>query len=242
MPRYETADIPHTASTDHRILRRAERDSGLAPPMAADLPVVSFYRDRKTAGEAEGDRDLAVALVKLARRGMASAVRSLRSPRPGLGAALQGPDDLVVAEAKGFALWFEGRGAESLAAFETVLARAPHEEESLVGAASAADLAGQAETALGYWRRAVAANPWAPDYRRELVLLLVKKQAWDEAGPECQAWVRLDPMSTEARTARVQCLLAAGDKDEARAEFARLEALAPANLQELQIRFAKKLR
>jgi hypothetical protein len=49
-------------------------------------------------------------------------------------------------------------------------------------------------------------------------------------------------MSTEARMARVQCLLAAGDKDEARAEFARLEALAPANLQELQIRFGKKLR
>jgi tetratricopeptide (TPR) repeat protein len=242
MPRYGASDIPHTASTDHRILRRAERDSGPTPPEADDLPVVSFYRDRKAAGKAEGERDLAVALVKLARRGMASAVSVLRRPRPALETALQGPDDLLAAEARGFALWFEGRGAESLAAFEAVLARAPNQEEALVGAASAAEAVGQTETALGYWRRAVAANPWAPDYRRGLVLLLVKKQAWDEAGPECQAWVRLDPFSAEARTVRVQCLLAAGDKDEARVEFARIEALDPANLRELQIRFAKKLR
>ena len=42
--------------------------------------------------------------------------------------------------------------------------------------------------------------------------------------------------------ARVQCLLAAGDKAEARAEFARGAALAPSNLPELRIRFEKKLR
>jgi len=70
----------------------------------------------------------------------------------------------------------------------------------------------------------------------------VKQKAWGEAGPECDAWLRLDPFSAEARVARVQFLLAAGKKDEARAEFARVEALAPANLGELQIRFAKKLK
>jgi hypothetical protein len=37
-------------------------------------------------------------------------------------------------------------------------------------------------------------------------------------------------------------LLAAGDKPEARAEFARLELLAPPNLRELQIRFEKRLK
>ena len=49
-------------------------------------------------------------------------------------------------------------------------------------------------------------------------------------------------MSAPARTARVSCLLATGNKQEARAEFARVEALAPANLRELHIRFDKKLK
>jgi DNA-binding SARP family transcriptional activator len=94
---------------------------------------------------------------------------------------------------------------------------------------------------VGYWRRAAAANPWSPEYRRHLVLLLAKKEAWDEARPECEAWVRLDRFSTEARSMRVRCLLAAGNKDEARAEFARIEALAPEDLPELRARFSKKL-
>jgi hypothetical protein len=37
-------------------------------------------------------------------------------------------------------------------------------------------------------------------------------------------------------------LLGAGRKDEARTEFARLEALVPPNIRELQIRFEKKLK
>jgi hypothetical protein len=50
------------------------------------------------------------------------------------------------------------------------------------------------------------------------------------------------PMNTEARAAQVSCGLTLGDKAAARAEFARLEALAPANLRELHIRFGKRLR
>ena len=50
------------------------------------------------------------------------------------------------------------------------------------------------------------------------------------------------PLSADARTTRITCLLAAGHKEEARAEFARLEALAPPNLRELQIRFERQLK
>jgi hypothetical protein len=74
------------------------------------------------------------------------------------------------------------------------------------------------------------------------VLLLVKKKAWAEALPHCQAWVRLDPFSPEGRSAQVLCLLATGNKNEARAEFARLEALAPPNLAELRSRYGDQLR
>ncbi len=245
MPRYGASDIPHTASTDHRILRggkAAPRDDELAAP-AGGLPIVAFYRDRKGAGGGEDERDLGVALVKLTLEGKAPAARVTGPALPLLDAAVRrAPDDLAAGEARGYALGLRSLSAEALAAFEAVLARAPEREASLIGAASMAEALEKTEAALSYWRRAVAANPWAADARRRLALLLVKKRAWDEASAECEAWVRIDPFSAEARASSVVCLLAAGRKDEARAEFARLEALAPENLAELRARFEKKLK
>jgi tetratricopeptide (TPR) repeat protein len=246
MPRYAATDIPHTAATDHRIPRDAKPAAphGNEPPAAgAGLPLAPFYGDRKEADDREVARDLALALVTRARTGETSASRVLGRTLPLLDMALQrDPGDLPAGEARGYALGLLGRWPEALAAFEAVLAQAPERELALVGAASATEALGQKETSLGYWRRAVAANPWAPDYRRRLALLLVKEEAWDEARRECEAWVRLDPFSAEARSTRVLCLLAAGNKEEARAEFARITALAPPNLRELQERFARKLR
>src|SRR5262249_42969212 len=80
-------------------------------------------------------------------------------------------------------------------------ARAPERELALVGAASQAEALGQREAALGYWRRAGAANPWSPGYRQSLVLLLVKQEAWPEARKECEAGLRGEPPSAEGRPA-----------------------------------------
>src|SRR5207247_5463001 len=178
MPPYAASDIVHTASTDHRIPRVAKPVSRAdARPAPRDgFPVVSFYRERKGAGDEEDERDLAVALVTLALRGQASAARVHPRALPMLEAALQrDPEDRVVGEARGFALALQSRPAEALVAFEAVLARVPEREPALVGAASNAEALRQTEAALGYWRQAVAVNPWVPDYRRSLALLLVTK-------------------------------------------------------------------
>jgi hypothetical protein len=245
MPRYGSADIPHTASTDHRILRheKATPQGGAGQPPGDGLPIVAFYHGRKDAADWEQERDRAVALVNLALNGEPAAGRALGRALPALADAVRRDlDDHVAGEAHGHALGLEGRSAEALAAFQAVLARAPDRELALVGAAAMAEALGKSEAAQDYWRRAVRANPWAPDYRRRLALLLVKNETWNEAQRECQAWERLDPFSAEARATRISCLLAAGNKEEARAELARIEALAPPNLHELQIRFARRLK
>jgi tetratricopeptide (TPR) repeat protein len=244
MPRHGSSDIPHTASTDHRILRGGKaapaREAGPIPDDG--FPVVSFYRQRKVACD-EDERDRAVALVNLALVGDAAAARALWKALPALEQAVRrDPGDLPAGEAHGHALGLQDHRAEALAAFQAVLARDSDREVALVGAAAMAEELGQTETALGYWRRAVRTNPWSPDYRRRLVLLGAKQKTWDKVGPECQAWVRLDPFSVEARAVLVNCWLAASNKDEARAEYKRIEALAPSNLTELEIRFRKKLR
>src|SRR5205085_7047301 len=150
MPRYSASNIPHTAVTDHRILRTGKpvpRDD--TKPMPGDgLPIRSFYRGRKALDEAEDDRRRAIAVVKLTMMGDAAALRAARLALPALDAALQhDPDDLPAGEAKGYALSFQERRAEALAAFEAVLARAPDRETALVGAASAAEALGQTPAA-----------------------------------------------------------------------------------------------
>jgi tetratricopeptide (TPR) repeat protein len=245
MPRYGAADIPHTAATDHRVPRKAgqKKAPGAGPVTGDGVPLVSFYRGREGVDDAEDERNCAVALMKRTLMGDVTAGRALSYVLPVLEAAcLRDSDDLAAGEARGYALALQDRSAEALAAFEAVLARAPDRELTLLAAATAAESLRQTEVALAYWRRAVALNPRASGYRHSLALLLLKKGAWAEARPECEAWVRLDPFSAAARAARVQCLLAAGDKAEARAEFACVEALAPDNLPELRIWFEKKLR
>jgi hypothetical protein len=245
MPRYGAADIPHTASTDHRIPRHGKsRPNPKEPEIGVGkLPLISFYRDRPGVSATEEERGRALGIVKLALVRADFAVDAMPQALVALEAALKrDPHDLPVVEARGFALGRHNRLAEALAAFEEVLAAQPEREMTLVAAAATAEALAKVDLSLGYWRRAVAANPWSPDYRRDFVQLLIKTKAWPEAQREADAWVGLDPFSAEARAARLACLVALGEKQQARDEFARLEALAPANLQELRIRFERKLR
>ncbi|HZT81821.1 MAG TPA: tetratricopeptide repeat protein, partial [Gemmataceae bacterium] len=147
-------------------------------------------------------------------------------------------DVLEAWEAKGRALTLAGRGREGLAAFETVLAAAPRRELALAGAATLAQLLDRLDPAIGYWRQAVEANPYAAAYRGNLARLLAHKGDWAEARVHCQAWLELDPGSTDARELWVRCLVREGRKEQARAEFARLERLGPSNLAELRAWFA----
>jgi hypothetical protein len=93
---------------------------------------------------------------------------------------------------------------------------------------------GEPDLAIDYWRRAAEANPWMASYRRELAVLLAQKDAWDQVGAVCRAWLDLDPSSVEARRLWISSLFRAGKKDEARAEFEKVKALRPPDLEKLQ--------
>ncbi|MFL5243939.1 MAG: multiheme c-type cytochrome [Gemmataceae bacterium] len=245
MPRYDAPDIAHTASTNHRI-PRDPKAAFVGKEQASNskgFPVVSFYNDRSGSDEAENNRDLGVAIVKMTLLGDNFGPNIINRVLPFLEIALQrDPDDFAAGEARGCSLGLQHHWAESEAAFEAILARAPDREHSLVGAATAAEKLRKTDAALDYWRRAIQANPWEPAYRRRLATLLSNNKAWDEARSQCEAWIRLEPINAEARTLRVVCLLAADEKEEARAEFARVEALAPSDLVELKARFLRKFK
>jgi hypothetical protein len=246
MSRYPSSDIPHQAATDHRILRFGRPVAGkeVKPTTPSILPVSSFYLDHSGARSSTADdRDSAVGLVRLYLLGEEDAAESLRFIRPALEqSAAEDPTDLDAAEALAFTLSRLNRKADALEAFEAILARAPERELVVIGAANNAEVLHQVERAIQYWQQAAQLNPWQPDYRRQLCPLLIKKERWAEALKQADDWIRLDPFSVEARTARIWSLLGLDKKEEARAEFHRMEALTPPNLKELTLRFEPRLR
>jgi tetratricopeptide (TPR) repeat protein len=246
MPRYPAADVAHAASTDHRILRRgggevsAPEPAGRVPP---DRPpaVVDFYRPRPDTHDPEAARDLGVALVQLTFRGKISESAFPLDPLPLLEQAVRrDPDDVDAGEARAGALMMRWQYAKALAALEAVLARSPRRERSLVQAAFAAQKMRRRETARLYWERAAAVNPWLPEYRQNLALLLAEERAWEDGRRQCEAWLRLDPANTEARTLWVKCLASTGRPEEARGELARLERLHAPSVAGLRIWVAER--
>jgi predicted CXXCH cytochrome family protein len=244
MPRYSTSDIAHTAATDHRVILRADKGAtAQTNPVRHEPNFASFYHPQPDPDDKELGRDRALALIQVFNQG--------KMPRGAAGgqilelldaAARNDPDDLEVLEARGMTLMFQRHPAEALAAYEAVLAKAPRREVSLAQAAVIAQQQRRFDLARSYWERVVAEVPYEVSYRESLAQLLAQQNAWDEARPQCEAWLRLDPANIEARVLWVSCLLRTGDKPGARAEFARIQRLAPPNLPLLEARFAVELR
>jgi tetratricopeptide (TPR) repeat protein len=107
----------------------------------------------------------------------------------------------------GYARLRGGRLVEAAEVFAGVLARAPEYVPALVGAGSAASRSGDEESALGFYRRAQAQAPED---------VLVRKRVGS-----------LKLAATEARMARAQAALAAGDTATAEAEYAAALEVAP---------------
>jgi tetratricopeptide (TPR) repeat protein len=237
MPRYATADIAHAAATDHHIARLAAPPAKPGPPR----PLVPFYRDRLDPHNPEQERDLGITLIQAAFQGRRDMLLYPVSSLALLEQAVQNdPDDLDAWEAKAGALLLQKRVKEALAEFEAILAHSPRRERSLVQAAHLAHQLQIAESARRYWQRAVDVNPWMPSYRKILALILAEQQEWRDCGPQCEAWLRLDPASTEARTLWIRCLASTGHLDEARRELERLEPLRPPSLAGLRLWLAEQ--
>jgi hypothetical protein len=240
MPRYGSADITHVASTDHRVVRRPSPPEGHAGSRDPG-PLVFFHPGRLDGDEQERARDEGVALAHLMGLNKEPPQRSGRKVLGMLAAASErDAEDTAVREGLGVTLMKLQRQGEALAAFRDVLDREPAHENARVAAAGLAQKLRQWEQARADWQRAVAANPWMPGYRRQLVQVLLQLNAWDAARPEIEAWMRLDPRSIEARKAWVVLLLRDGKADAARAEFARIEALQPPEIAELRDWFARQ--
>ena len=232
MPRQALGNIPHTAATDHRIVRFRRREE--EPPAARSrpvpaLPVVPFHPPADAPLGPEMERDLGVGPAGTAaargrdrrpglQRGGPPPSRGGRGPRPrGLG-RLGGQGERTASPGAGRArrwppcrrCWPRPRAGRRR--WLRAASRWPRTSTSC-------------EPALDYWRRAAEVNPWTASYRQSLCALLAHKKDWDELRPHAEAWLRLDPASIGTPQTWVTYLLRTGRKDEARTEFAKIRAL-----------------
>jgi len=242
MQRYRASDIVHNASTDHRILRRPQKadDGSAGVPAGVDIPLALFHQGPVNPKDKERSRDLGIALTRLAVQGKIGG-RQIQNALALLEKSLQ-PDDLEAWQEKAELLLLLGRKSQALGALETILKQEPKRELALVQAAA---LSEDADRAVDFWRRAVAANPWMAQYRAGLAQVSAHLGAWKESRRECQAWLLFiaangaGPASIDARKLWIECLLQDRQVAEARAEFARIVALKPADLDQLKSWFDK---
>jgi tetratricopeptide (TPR) repeat protein len=247
MPRFPTADIAHTAVTDHRILRRLEEgDPALAQrrlPRPGEIPIVEFSGKERAPDDPDRDRDLGVALTYLTRR--PSPLRKHCAPLafPLVQKAVEAaPDDVVAQEALAWGLTLQGRSEEALAAYAATLARAPERETTLNLAAALAEGRGRWEDAAAYLRRVLRVNPWSWDYHYSLARVLAQKQDWPAALEACEKALQLAPVSEEPRKLFITCCLHAGKRDRAEGELRKLLTLNPSEERALRTWFAEQAR
>ncbi len=246
MPRKTSADISHTAITDHRILRRPESSPAHPTPRPlrpGEVPLVHFHKDQLKPGDPEAQRDLGLALVDMAKQPTPVSRQIGQTALPYLDAALKrGPRDSAALEAKAFILDQLGQPKAALELVEKVLARSPQHETALAGAAMYAERARELPKALDYSRRAVAVNPWHTPRRARYIGLLIQHREFDQAVRECHAVLAFNPGSIRIRTLLISAYLRMGRKNEAQREFDTIVRLNPPDIDKLRQWYAERSR
>lgn len=174
MPRFSASDIPHTAQTDHRILREPEPQSDDFDN--ADEPPSLRIFDTFVVPLTKLEEDRAKGLL------LANRAESYNNPQLALEAekllrpfAEVAADDVLTLDALAACSMLQGRTSEAIDYWERALGLAPRDLQainSLMVVAAAAERYAEAED---YAQRYLAVNPWRASVHLELSRLLGRR-------------------------------------------------------------------
>ncbi|MCI0700149.1 MAG: tetratricopeptide repeat protein [Planctomycetia bacterium] len=223
MPRVGSSNIAHASITDHRILRRPvppPPPRGL-PPSAT--PLVTFRKTQYIPPDEERERDLGIALARLASRigpGSGSTrqlVGGLARDRlsVSLGVWRGDPDAwLAMSLARGAC----GEPNERLKAAEAAIRLTPQSELALAEFAEAALGVGLLDRAEESATRVIGMNPTSVDYLLTRASVFAGQKRWDKAEEDCRAALRIQPLHPQARLMLGICLHHRGNPEAGRKE------------------------
>lgn len=216
MPRAASTSIVHASVTDHRIMRRPAPPAPPAGLKPGTVPLVRFGVGGHGPPAAEWDRDLGVALGRLAGRTPTGG-----GLRLSLGAAAEEklktsleswPGDVPALTALALSRSATGDWDGRLAAATKAAELAPDSEVVKTELADAA-------TAVGKWDTAEAAATdlirMSPTSVEPLLLranVSVQKKDWERAEADCRAALAIHPLHPQARILLAVCRHRRGDE------------------------------
>jgi hypothetical protein len=221
MPKAASANIAHTAVTDHRVMRRelpAKDAKGSLPP--GEMPIDTLAgHGKRGPSEAERDRDLGIALSRVVGSGKGDATIVRAAGQLLRQATERHRDDADAWEALALMLLALREWAEALRAAEAAVAASPNGEMYLATAAEAALRDRRLDLARDFARRAIDANPGNADNRLLLASALLDGEKYVEAEAELRLLLKLAPNHAQGRTELAASLHRQGRAREALVEL-----------------------
>jgi hypothetical protein len=237
MPRRATADVPHTALTDHTIPRRpADQEKPKAMDRtrhdhrnvtvfeggAARLPAREVDRAlglwNATLALRQRDPQRAATAVELLMGGSTAASTTVGMPETVI-------DDVPVLVVLGELFAATGRGQLAEACYARVLALDPDDEVALAGLSALAAETGDLVTALEHADRLTAVSPFIAEAHIRRAGLLAGRSRWQECREAAERAVGLDPTAVDAQRLLAEACRRTGDDARAAAVEARLRRL-----------------
>ena len=212
MPRLGANDVPHTAQTDHRVLRKpAAQDApggSLASPEFYDhseqrLPrlAVDYARGLWLADHAEkrSDREMANRAFLLLRI-----------------VEKEVPDDVRILDALGTASAVRGEFDDSLTYWKKSLAIDPHREQTLEKISILLHTAGRIQDARPHLEHVLRLNPWKASLWGRYAFLLAQENEWNPAITAAKKSQELDPSVPQTYRFLAEAYRQVGDPDQSR--------------------------
>jgi Tfp pilus assembly protein PilF len=238
MPRLNSSNNVHVATTNHRVPRKPAAET--EPPAAAahedraQSSLVHFHRDLlDNRDRALTERDRGMALCR------SGGMHAAREALPLLEAAVAArPDDLPALECQGEVLGRLHRPEEGLAVYKQVLSHDPTRQTALEGAAHLAFKAERHRESIEFFKRAIAVNPWRSDFYADMALSALQIRDWNTAAEASKQALRMNPNLVHVRRWLIQCDLHLGHRQDARVELATLLEFDPPDRDDLLRRFS----
>lgn len=210
MPRIEAHDVPHTAQTDHRVLRRPETAAFSQQAASGGLQVQVFDNADQRLPQREIDR--AKALAMLRQRVVAEDPRLLelvqqllaptadqRSKRSEVAALEILGDDMVALDAMGRSFQMQSQPLLANACWQQILKIRPNSEQALFWLLANNHQVGLMDEALAYLERAIALNPLDPILHGRKAHMLGQAGQMPLAIKSAEKALELDPTLTHVR-------------------------------------------
>lgn len=196
MPRFSASDVPHTAQTDHRVLRAPADNS--PQPESNEAPSLRLY-DADAVQLTKLEQDRAQGLI------LANRAESYRNPDLAIQAEkLLLPfnrvvdDDLLTLDGLASCCVLQGRPEEAISYWERALGLAPRDLQTIYSLMAFSE----GSDAARYAERYLAVNPWNPKVHLQVSRSLAARgdrllaidvaeraQALDPSNFECYGWL-----------------------------------------------------